>query len=210
LKERLGICVADLRGQRDPAVAGPLTRAVQEIVAVLREGKTGPAASLIDVLETPITEATPAARQATVGTEVGQVVDFAKPPLRWRDAQAAFDANRKAIGAILLVRPEIQADPRHDLVRQAVAAFHTLEPNFGGALEAALDAGISATDPAEKVGLAHESSAAIEAYRDRLRAATGLVELVRFAASDLGASRRPLDEFDDALAELKQHVAGRA
>jgi hypothetical protein len=204
LRERLTICVTDMRALRNPAAMAPLAKSAQEIGALLHDGKIGPAASLIDVLESRIAEAMRAARQTTVGADAGHVVEFAKLLLRWREAQQRFDSNLRAVGEALLARPEIQADPRKDIVRQAVDAFPNLVPKFGGALEDALNAGINASEPADKARLATQSAGAVDAYRQQLNAAKELLELERFASSDLGTSLRLPGELDETLAELRQ------
>lgn len=127
--------------------------------------------------------------------------------MRWRDAQAQFDANLNAVGTTLLARPDIQADPRLEEIKQAVAALPRLVPEFGGKLEDVLDAGINAVDPAEAARLATEGIAAIDAYRQQLAAASHLVELEQFAAKDLGAGLALHGTLDEALVELKQQLA---
>jgi hypothetical protein len=101
----------------------------------------------------------------------------------------------------------VQADPRIEEVKQAVAALPNLVPKFGGELEDVLDAGMNASDPPELVRLAAEAIAAIDAYRQQLAAAAKLLDLEDFAARDLGTGLPLHGALDQALVELKQQLA---
>jgi hypothetical protein len=126
--------------------------------------------------------------------------------LRWRDAQSTLDANLRTVGATLLARPDIKADPRLEDIKKAVSLLPKLVPAFGGRLEDILDAGINAEDPAEQARLAREGVAAIDAYREKLAAATGLLKLELFAAEDLGAKLALHRALDDTLAAMKTQL----
>ena len=141
--------------------------------------------------------------EATPGK--GRGVAYRKMLLRWREAQAAFSTNLKTLGTTVLARPEVQADPRIDAIRQAVDELPLLVPEFGGELEDVLDAGLSESDPAEQARLATEGMAAIDAYRQQL-ASSQLAALEQFAAKELGATLPMGSALDQALVELKQQL----
>jgi hypothetical protein len=126
--------------------------------------------------------------------------------LRWRSAQSRVDASLRTVGATLLARPDIKADPRLKDIQKAVSLLPKLVPAFGGKLEDVLDAGLNATDPAEQARLAKEGIAAIDAYREKLSAATGLLKLERFAAEDLGAKVELHRALDETLTAMKAQL----
>lgn len=209
LPGRLEVCRDDLRRLRDPAAREAVTKSIQEIEALMRDGKASAAASLIDVLETRIAAALRETTQSNVAADAGHMVDFAKLLLRWRDAQKRFDDNLRDVGKAILANPEISSSPHVEVFRQAVSAFPTLVPRFGGALEEALNDGISAAEPSEKARRAAEAISAVDAYRQQIAGLANLAKLEQFASRDLG-TRLPLrDALDEALVELKQMLATR-
>jgi hypothetical protein len=194
-----------LRDAAAPEAAGLAVR-YAELVGAAKTGPAGTGASL-DALERDIARATSAARAREATPANGRGVAYRKLLLRWREAQATFAANLNTLGANLLGRPDIQADPRLEEIREAVAALPKLVPTFGGNLEDVLDAGMNAVDPAELAHLATEGIKAVDAYRQQLAAAPHLLELEAFASNDMGASLKLHGELDQALVELGQHLA---
>ena len=207
LGERLAVCDDDLKTLRHPA-AGALRTEARAIAALLDTGDAAPAAPRIDALETAIARLVSAARQAGVAADSGHQVEYGKLLLRWRDAQATFATNLKNFGTTLLARQEIQADPRLDVIRAAVAALPGLVPKFAGDLEDVLDAGISATDPAKKAALAADAGKAIDLYRGQLATAPVLAALEQFAGQGLGLQLPLHAALDSALDAIKQQLAG--
>lgn len=149
----------------------------------------------------------PVARPHAGAPTKGGLVAYRKLLLRWREAQGTFAANLASLGTVLLARPEIRADPRIDEIKQAVTELPKLVPQFGGALEDVLDAGLNATEPAQVQRLAAQGIAAIDAYRTRLQSASHLLELEQFAAKELGGGLPLHSALDQALAELRQQLA---
>jgi len=148
-----------------------------------------------------------AAQASTAAPARGGLVAYRRLLLRWREAQGTFAANLTSLGTILLARPDIRADPRIDQIKQAVGELPKLVPQFGGALEDVLDAGLNATEPERVQRLAVQGIAAIDAYRTQLQSASPLLALEQFAAKELGA-RLPLHSaLDQALVELRQQLA---
>jgi hypothetical protein len=208
LKGRLQAAGGALRGLRDasaPEAAGLAAR-YAELVGAARTDPAAAAAPLA-ALESDIARATAAARGREAAPAKGRGVVYRKLLLRWREAQGALDANLKSLGAAVLAQPEIQADPRIEEIKQAVAELPKLVPQFGGNLEDVLDAGMNASEPAQLQRLAEQGIAAIDAYRQQLQSTSKLLELEQFAAKDLGASLELHSVLDQALVELKQQLA---
>jgi hypothetical protein len=136
----------------------------------------------------------------------GRGVASRKLLLRWRGAQGTFDTNLKTLSSTLLAHPDIQADPRFNDIKQAVGKLPALVPTFGGALEDALDAGLNTSDPAKLADLTTAAIAAIDAYRQQLKA-SHLIELEQFAATNLGAGLPLHGALDQALTELKLNLS---
>jgi hypothetical protein len=186
-----------------------------ELVAA---AKTDPAAVVgsLDALERDIARAMSAARAREAGPTTGRGVSYRKLLLRWREAQMIVQSNIKAVGTTLLARPDVQADPRIGEVKKAAAALPNLVPKFGGKLEDVLESGskledvldaeMNASNPAEMAGLAAEAIEAIDEYRRQL-ATVQLLPLENFAAKDLQTALPLHSALDQALAELKQHLA---
>jgi hypothetical protein len=197
-----------LRGLREasaPEAAGLNVR-FGELVAA---AKTDPAAVVgsLDALESDIARAMSAARPREAGPTKGRGVPYRKLLLRWRDAQAIVQNNINAVGTTLLGRPDVQADPRIEEVKKAVAALPNLVPKFGDKLEDVLDAEMNASEPAQMARLAAEATAAIDEYRQQLAAATQLLNLEHFAAKDLRTALPLYSALDQALVELRQQLA---
>jgi hypothetical protein len=106
----------------------------------MNTAKTSPAdaVTLLDALETDLALATSAARAREGAPAKGRGVAFRKLLLRWREAQAKFDANPQSLGETLLARSDIKADPRFDQIKQTVDNLPKLVPKFGGQLDQAL------------------------------------------------------------------------
>jgi hypothetical protein len=208
LNERLQSAGRALRLLRDTAAPGSTDLAVRYSHAVTM-AKEDPAAvvGLMDVRESDIARAASAARGRDAAPARGRGVAYRKLLLRWREAQSAVDANLLSLGKVLLARPDIQADPRIDSIRQAVAELPNLVPKFSGELEKVLDSGMNQDAPEESARLAAEGIKAVDAYRQQLATVSALAALEQFAAKDLGASLLLHAALDEALAELKQQLA---
>jgi len=208
LKGRLQSAGNALRALRDasaPQTENLVARYTQVLAAVKTDAVSAPAS--LDALEGDIARATSAARAGESAPPKGRGVAYSKLLLRWREAQGTLHSNLTALGTTLLARPDIQADPRIEEIKQAVPELPELVPQFGGRLEEVLDAAMSAVEPAELTRLAGEGIAAIDSYRQQLAAASQLLELEEFAATDLGATLPLHGALDEVLVELKQQLA---
>lgn len=184
----------------DAARKAELGKLAQAANAAIKAGDAATAIAQIGALRQALdADARPA--PASTG-----MVAFAKLQLQWRDAQATFDANLKALGAKLLADPGVQNDPRIDTIKEAVAALPGLVPKFGGDLEDALDAANNATDPVVRGRLMDEAVAALDAYRQQLTGAPLLAALEQFSAQQLGTKLALHGALDDALAAIKQQI----
>jgi hypothetical protein len=208
LRGRLQSTGNALRGLRDVAAPEAADLAAR-YARVVGEAKTDPVAAVValDALEGDVARAASAARAREAPSTKGRGVAYRKLLLCWRDAQGTFDANLASLGALLLARPEIKADPRIEQIKAAVAALPKLVPKFGGDLENVLNDGMNAVEPAELERLAAAGITAIDAYREKLAMASQLLELEQFAAKDLGAGLQFHGALDQALVELKQQLA---
>ena len=208
LAQRVQSAARALRVLRD--VAAPefsdLTNRLVQIRQAAALGPVGATESLA-ALERDIARAASAARAREGGSPKGRGVAYVQMLLRWRAAQETLNANLAALGTKLLARREIQEDPRLDSIKQGVAALPQLVPKFGGELEDALDAGMSATDGAERTRLEAVAIKAIDTYREKLVGLSHLVELEKLAAEDLGAQLPLHGALDAALLELRQQLA---
>ena len=137
----------------------------------------------------------------------GSIVAYHKMLLRWRDAQTQLSAILQQVSSTLLAMPEIKADPQFVEVEKAAKMLPKLVPRFGGKLEEALDAGLNATDPSEQARLRREGVFAIDAYRQQLAAASGLIRLEQFASAELGMGSKLHKALDEVLLELRQQLA---
>ncbi len=209
LKGRLLAVGNSLRGLRDggaPEAAGLAVR-YAELVGTARTDAEG-AAGLLTGLEADIARAVSAARGREAPMGKGRGVAYRKLLLRWREAQGQLAANLGELGATLLARPDIKADPRLKHIEQAVAALPKLVPTFSGALEEALNDAMSTADPAERARLDGVGRQAIDVYRQHLTtAAAALLELEKFAATSLGAPLALHAALDGTLLELKAQLA---
>ena len=134
-------------------------------------------------------------------------VAYRKLLLRWREAQAALNADIQSLGATLLAHPAVKRDPRLPAVQKAVGELPGLIPRFSGALEDALDAGISEADPAQLPKHAAAGAAAVDSYLSALAGAKQLRALEAFAATHLGQTSKLAGALTEALADLKRQIA---
>lgn len=131
-------------------------------------------------------------------------VAFRKLLLRWREAQSQVQGELQALGATLLAHPKVKVDPRRPAVERAVRELPALIPRFSGALEDALDAGISEADPAKLPQHAAAGATAIDAYLSALAGARQLSALEGFAAKYLGRHDRLATGLIEALQEVRR------
>lgn len=197
-----------LRSEAAPETPDLLAQ-YQAVVADVKAGAAG-APQALDDLEASLARARSASRAREAFSGKRRSVVFGKLLLRWRDAQKKLADNLEALGAALLARKDIQADPRIAQIKQGVAALPKLVPNFGGELEAVLDAGLNARTDPELSALAGQGIAAVKTYREKLEAAAHLLELEKFAEEDLGQGLALHAELDAALVELQQELATQA
>ncbi len=155
---------------------------------------------ILHVLGVSIPEAgpTPEAGQGAAGAEV-----YGAMLTRWRNAEAKLGKDLETLGAAMLSRPEVKNDPRQVAVQKAVKDLPHLLPQFGGALESELDAGLKAADPAEQARHATAAARAIDAYLATLAQAKQLHALEAFSAKFLGAPAGLTTGLSAVLAELK-------
>lgn len=133
------------------------------------------------------------------------LVARAKLLLHWRAAQARAVAALAGLGRRVLALPEVQADPRLDLVRSAVGGLPALIPKFGEALADQLDAAAAGGDAAPAARQA--AAATIASYRAQLAAVPLLARLEEFSQRRLQLELLALAELDAALRDIEAALA---
>ncbi len=123
-------------------------------------------------------------------------VAFRKLLLRWREARSHLQGELQAFGVTLLAHPKVKADPRRTAVEHAVRTLPGLIPRFSGALEDALDAGISEADPTKLPQHAAAGASAIDAYISALADARQLRALEGFRREISRPARQARDGAD--------------
>ena len=169
-----------------------------------QSGLAGPdAPALLDALEAMIATTQSAARGRVAASSNKRGLAYPKLLLVWRTAQTQAEAAVTALGKTILARPDVQADPRLDRAKQAVALLPGLIPKLGDELADLLDKGINAGSDA---AVATDALATVRAYRNSLAAAAPLARLEAFAAAHAGGLG-VLKTLDGALAGIADSLA---
>jgi len=130
--------------------------------------------------------------------------------LRWNRAQTDVATNIQALGAAVLKHPEVLADARVAEVREAVRELPTLVPNFGSALQDALDAMINAGPEAKARGLIAPAATAVENYVKELAGYPELSELEEVAELVGEGNLKFGAALSEALTELQASLRAAA
>ena len=205
LKEWLDDLVAQASVLPEPARTGMLAQA-KAARAGLAAGDTRASTAAALQLATDIANATRTARRRDAAPVSSGRANVGRLRTQWRMAELTAHSALEAFVGQMLADPKVKQAPAYADLEAAAGAFADLFPDFGFALEDALDDLEAAEDDHGRAEARRHALLALDGYEADLAGADGLRDLQALAQADYGSGGF-VDVLQAAFAALRGELS---